>query len=294
MTVVGRGTRRYLPKPMNNVLKINYGKVGLAVFASVTFIFLMIPSLMAIPMSFTNTLFLVFPPEGFTVKWYHNFLTEERWVEPTLLSLRLAGVTTLVSLILGTLASLALVRGVLPFKRTINLFVISPMMIPVIIIAFAAYGLYAKLHLIGSFWGIVTAHTILCCPFVILIINANLYRFDINLEKAARNLGASAMKTFLLITLPLIKPGMISAGVFCFITSMDELVLTMFLIGTRKTTLPLRIFSQIQFRIDPVVATASTFFVVASIAIFIVLAFIRRDSKKRPFDEEQEDEFDRK
>ena len=279
---------------MDNVLKINYGKVGLAVFASVIFIFLLIPSLMAIPMSFTDTVFLVFPPEGFTMKWYREFLTEERWVEPTLLSLRLAAVTTLLSLILGTLASLALVRGVLPFKRTINLFVISPIMIPVIIIAFAAYGLYAKLHLIGSFWGVVIAHTILCCPFVILIMNANLYRFDINLEKAARNLGANAMKTFLLITLPLIKPGMFSASIFCFITSMDELVLTMFLIGTRKTTLPLRIFSQIQFRVDPVVATASTFFVVASIVIVIILAFIRRESKKKSFDEEQEDGFDRK
>lgn len=277
---------------MHSVSRIRYGKIGLAVFASVVFVFLLIPSLMAIPMSFTNTKFLVFPPEGFTMKWYQVFLTDERWVEPTLLSLRLAAVTTVVSLILGTLASLALVRGVLPFKRTIQLFVISPMMIPVIIIAFAAYGLYAKLHLIGSFWGVVTAHTILCCPFVMLILNANLYRFDINLEKAARNLGASAMKTFLLITLPLIKPGMISAAVFCFITSMDELVLTMFLIGTKRTTLPLRIFSQIQYLIDPVVATASTFFVVASIVIVSILAFIRRDSKRRSI-REQKDELER-
>lgn len=278
---------------MDNVLKINYGKIGLAVFALVVFIFLLIPSLMAIPMSFTNTKFLVFPPEGFTMKWYQVFLTEERWVGPTLLSLRLAAVATVVSLILGTLASLGLVRGVLPFKKAIHLFVISPMMIPVIIIAFAAYGLYAKLHLIGSFWGVVIAHTILCCPFVILILNANLYRFDINLEKAARNLGASAMKTFLLITLPLIKPGMIAAGIFCFITSMDELVLTMFLIGTKRTTLPLRIFSQIQYLIDPVVATASTFFVVASIVIVSILASIRRDSKKSHMREQKDELYGR-
>jgi ABC-type spermidine/putrescine transport system permease subunit II len=264
----------------------------LALFASMVFAFMILPSIMAIPMSITNTKFLVFPPEGFTLKWYQIFLTDESWAQPALLSLKIATATTLLSLILGTTASLALVRGMLPFKRALNIFLISPMMIPVIIIAFAAYGLYAKLGMIGSFLGIVVAHTILSCPFVILIMSANLYRFDVNLEKAARNLGASAIKTFMLITLPLVKPGMISAAVFCFITSMDELVLAMFLIGARQKTLPMKIFSQIQFFIDPVVAAASTFFIGASIAIVISLALLRRQGKRRTIEiEEPGNEF---
>lgn len=266
---------------MGDFSKINYGKVLMGIIASLVFVYMVFPSLMAIPMSFTNTRFLVFPPEGFSLEWYQAFLTDERWVQPTLLSLKVAVMVTLISLIIGTMASLALIRGLLPFKKALNIFFISPVMIPTIIVAFAVYGLYAKLHLIGSFMGLVLAHTIICCPFVILIINASLYRFDINIERAARSLGASAIKTFLLITLPLIKPGMISAGVFCFITSVDELVLAMFLIGTKQKTLPMRIFSQIQFFIDPVVAAASTFFVAASIIVVIALAFLRGDRKAR-------------
>jgi mannopine transport system permease protein len=261
--------------------RISCGRILLTAFASAVFAFLLLPSIMAIPMSFTETEFLVFPPVGFSSKWYSAFLTDDRWVEPTLFSLKLAAATTLISLILGTLASLALVRGNLPFKQGLNLFLISPMMIPIIIIAFAVYGLYAKFRLIGTFHGMVIAHTILCCPFVLLIINANLYRFDINLERAARNLGANAVKTFLFVTLPLIKPGMISAAVFCFITSMDELVLAMFLIGTKRMNLPMRIFTQIQFRIDPVVAAASTFFIAASIAIVVMLILTRQDTKPK-------------
>jgi len=269
---------------------INWGKIVLSLFAGMIFAFLVIPSLMAVPMSFTGTRYLIFPPKGFTLNWYHIFLTNEQWVMPTLFSLRVAIITTFVSLILGSMASLALVRGTLPGRRILNVFFISPMMIPVIITAFAVYGLYAKFRLIGSTMGMVLAHSILCVPFVILVVTANLYRFDISLEMAARNLGANAIKAFLFVTLPLIKPGIIAAGIFCFITSLDDLVLAMFLIGTRRMTLPIRIFSQIQFRITPVVAAASSVFIVAAIVIVVILAFIRQDRKTKVF-KEQSDEF---
>jgi ABC-type spermidine/putrescine transport system permease subunit II len=162
------------------------------------------------------------------------------------------------------------------------------MMVPVIITSVAVYGLYAKFRLIGTITGMVLGHTTLCVPFVILVITANLYRFDISLEMAARNLGASAMKTFRHITIPLIKPGIFAAGIFCFITSFDELVLSMFLIGTKRLTLPIKLFSQIQFRLDPVVAAASTVFVVASIGIIMSLAFLRQDKKVKVKEKENE------
>ena len=255
--------------------RTNYGKVLLGVFAALVFAFLVLPSLLTIPMSISNTRYLVFPPKGFTLAWYDSFLSQEEWVKPILFSLRVAVLTTVVSLIIGIMASLALVRGSLPCKNLFGLFVISPIMIPVIIIAFAVYGIYAKLHLIGSTMGIVMAHTILSTPFVILVINANLYRFDTSLEMAARNLGANAINTFRHVTLPLIKPGIIAAAVFAFITSLDELVLSMFLLGTRRITLPMKIFSQIQFRVDPVVAAASTVFIVVAFAVVIVLGLMR-------------------
>jgi ABC-type spermidine/putrescine transport system permease subunit II len=162
-------------------------------------------------------------------------------------------------------------------------------MVPVIIISVAVYGLFAKFGLIGTIPGLVVGHTMLCVPFVILVITANLQRFDVSLEMAARNLGANAIKTFLLITIPIIKPGIIAAGVFCFIISLDELVLTMFLIGTKRLTLPIKMFSQIQFRLDPVVAAASTVFILAAIGITVFSTFLRQE--KKSVIKEKEDEF---
>jgi ABC-type spermidine/putrescine transport system permease subunit II len=271
---------------------VNYPKILLGVFAGVIFTFLVVPSVITVPMSFSNTRFLVFPPKGFTLTWYSQFLIDEEWVGPTLFSLKLAICTTLVSLILGFMASLALVRGSLPGRKFLNILFISPIMIPVIIIAFAVYGIYAKLNLIGSTVGLVLAHAIYTTPFVILVISANLYRFDITLEMAARNLGASAFKTYLFITLPVIKTGIITAGIFCFIMSFDELVLAMFLIGTKRLTLPIKMFSQLQFRIDPVVAAASTVFIMAAFAIILGLGFLRRERKAIVSKEKGNDSFE--
>jgi ABC-type spermidine/putrescine transport system permease subunit II len=258
-------------------LRMGYWKIFVGFFVAIVSVFLVLPSVLAIPMSFSDTTYLVFPPKGFSVHWYHTFFTNPNWIHSTLFSVRLALITTLVSLIVGIMASFAIVRGTLPGKEIIHLFIISPMMIPIIITAFAVYGLYAKLRLIGTTTGLVIAHTILCVPYVILVITANLYRFDQSLEMAARNLGANALKTFLHINLPLIKPGIIAAGVFSFVSSLDDLVLAMFLIGTSKMTLPLQMFTEIQMRVNPVVAAASTIFVVVAIGNILVLSFIRRD-----------------
>jgi len=219
----------------------------------------------------------VFPPRGFTLGWYEKFFSEDRWIIPTLFSLRLAFTTTLISLIIGTMASLALVRGMLPGKNIFNMLFIAPIMIPIIVTAIAAYGLYAKLYLIGTTIGMVIAHSLICTPYVVLVMTANLQRFDLSLEMAARNLGANALKAFTYVTLPLIKPGMIAAGVFCFIASLDELILAMFLIGTRRMTLPLMMFGEIQFRINPIVAAASTIFIVASVGTIIVSVFFQKE-----------------
>lgn len=220
-----------------------------------------------------------FPQKGFSTFWYQKFLTDENWTQPTLFSIKLALITTFVSLFIGIMASFALVRGVLPGKEVIHIILISPMMIPVIIVAFAVYGMYAKLRLIGTTVGMVIAHTILCIPYVILIITANLYRFDQTLEMAARNLGANALKTFIYVNLPLIRPGIIAAGILTFVISFDELIMAMFLIGTTKMTLPLQMFTEIQMRINPVVAAASTIFIMSAMGTIIILAFIRRERK---------------
>ena len=252
------------------------GRICLAAFVTLTFVFLLLPTVLAVPMSFSDTTFLVFPPEGFTLDWYENFFTNERWTGPTWLSLKLAAITTIASLVIGIMASLALVRGKLPGKRALHIFILSPMMTPLIVTGFAVYGIYARMHLIGTTLGMVIAHIIICVPYVILVVTANLYRFDLSLERAARNLGAGPLKTFYHVTLPLILPGVLAGGIFSFIESLDELVLVLFLIGTKRLTLPLRMFSEIQFRINPTVAAASTVFIVAAIGTVIAMAVIQK------------------
>jgi len=210
---------------MKNRPETDYGRIILGCFVAAVFVFLVIPTILAVPMSFSTTKYLVFPPKGFTLYWHQKFFTDHRWTAATLFSLKLAFIATAVSLVIGTLASLALVRGILPGKRLLHLFFFFFLMIPVIVTAFAVYGIFARLHLIGTLVGMVIAHTIICVPYVILVVTANLYRFDISLEMASRNLGADAFRTFMYITLPLIKPGIIASGVFCFIESLDELLL---------------------------------------------------------------------
>lgn len=265
---------------MKELRKINTGFIVLSIFVFLVVIYLIVPSFLAVPMSVSDSRYLVFPPKGFTLHWYKDFLQNELWTASTLLTLKVATLTTVVSLLFGTMASLSLVRGVLPGKGILNILFISPIMIPVIVIAFAVYGIYAKLGLTGTTLGLVLAHSIYTTPFVILIISANLYRFDTSLELASRNLGANALKTYFYITFPIIKPGIISAGIFCFIMSMDELVIAMFLVGTRKVTLPMMMYSQLKYRLDPIVATASTIFILASIAVVIGLSFLQYRKNK--------------
>ena len=253
------------------------GRIFLTIFVTLTFIFLMLPTLLAVPMSFSDTQFLVFPPEGFTLGWYENFFTNERWTGPAILSLKLAAITTLVSLVLGIMASLALVRGKLPGKRVLHIFILSPMMTPLIVTGFAVYGVFARFHLIGTTLGMVIAHITICVPYVILVVTANLYRFDLSLERAARNLGAGPIRTFYHVTLPVILPGVLAGAIFSFIESLDELVLVLFLIGTKKMTLPLRMFSEIQFRINPTVAAASTVLIIAAIGTVMATALIQKN-----------------
>lgn len=264
---------------MNDRKKIDYGKLLLGVFAGVVFFYQVIPSLLSVPMSFTDTSYLIFPPRGFSLQWHQNLLTNEKWFQPILFSLELALVSTAISLVIGTMASLALVRGIIPGKRVLRLFFLSPMIIPLIITAFAMYGLFAKLHLLGTLLGMALGHTIISCPFAILMISANLFRFDLSMELAARNLGASAFKAFMYVTLPIIKPGMFATAVFCFIISLDEMVLALFLMGTTKFTLPLRMFNDIRHQIDPTVAAASTIFIIAAVGTILALTFIKKEKK---------------
>lgn len=265
---------------MRKEYKLRCGYLLLNMTVISVLVFLVLPAFIVIPMSFGSSEYLKFPPVDFSLKWYSEFIKSERWVGSLWLSLQVAVCTTVIATLVGTLASLAMTRGNFPGKALVNTIIISPMIVPVIILAIAIYGLYAKLGMIGTRAGLVSAHTVLALPYVFLIMTSNLHQFDISLELAAMNLGANRIKTFFFVTLPLIFPGMMTSAIFAFITSFDELVVANFISGIRGTTLPKQMFDGIRLEVSPVVASVSSVLIVVSIVTIVLLQALRGEEAK--------------
>lgn len=260
-----------------------WGYYGLC---GVIFFYLVLPVLIVVPMSFSSSRYLHFPPPGFSLRWYANYFGDPEWVGATVRSLVVAGLVTLICTVVGTVAALGLVRGKFRAKQLINSLIVSPMIIPVIIIAIALYFFYAPfkqwgMPLIGTIPGLVIAHSLLALPMVVINVSATLRGFDRNLEMASQNLGASPAKTFWRITLPLIRPGIVSGALFAFITSFDELVIAIFISGSTARTLPVKMWEGIRLEIDPTIAAVSTFLISLSVALLLAIALLGRDTTGR-------------
>ncbi|MEX2425640.1 MAG: ABC transporter permease [Thermomicrobiaceae bacterium] len=248
----------------------------MGVFCSLVLLFLIAPILIVIPMSFSGSSSLAFPPDGLSLRWYENFFARSDWTSAAVQSFQVAGAVMVLATSIGTLASLALVRGTFRGKQLINILLISPIIIPNIIIAIAIFGLYSNLQLTGSYLGIVLAHTVFALPFVIIVITATLRGFDTNLEHAAQNLGANPLQTFRYITLPIIAPGVFAAALFSFVASFDELIISLFIAGAANRTLPIRMFEGLRLEIDPTIAAVSTMLIVLTVSAFSCAEILRR------------------
>ncbi len=255
--------------------------VGYAVLA-----FLLLPTLLVVPMSFGRNPYLEFPPTGFTLQWYEAYFIDRGWMSATLFSARIAILVALLSTAIGTLASLALVRGRLRGRAGLQLLIISPVIIPTVAIAIAAFLFFARLQMIGSLLAFVLAHTVLAVPYVVLTVSAALTRVDADLDLAAMGLGASRAEAFVRVTLPLILPGVLSGAVFAFIISFDEAVVSFFLSGVHDKTLPRLMFENIELRLTPTIAAVSTLLTALSlVALSLVLLLGRLGRRKdRPID----------
>lgn len=205
------------------------------------------------------------------MRWYETYISDSTWMGATFRSLKIAGCTTVLSVILGTLLSFSLVRGRYPGKSLVNQVSILPLIIPTIIYSIAVYGLFSQWKLIGHWQAIVLAHTVHAIPFVVIIVSAALRTYDINYEHAAMNLGASRAMAIWRITLPQIRPSLVSATFLAFISSFDELVIAMFL-GGSNMTLPKKIFDNIMNEIDPTIAAVSVIQIVLVTVILVVVS----------------------
>ncbi len=226
-------------------------------------LYLVAPVIVVVATAFTTTAYPVFPPQGFTFRWFERFLSMPEFTEAIRRSALLALSSTTVATVLGTLSALSLVRYRFRGREAMSAFMLSPILFPTIVFGLALLVFYSRVGLSGSFAGLVIAHSVLTTPFVIRLVMASLAEFDPAVEEASRNLGAGWWRTFLQVTLPLIRPGVLAGAVFAFIISFDELVVTLFLAGPDMTTLPVRIYTYVEFSSDPTISAISTVLIVA-------------------------------
>lgn len=251
-----------------------------AAVAVLVLLFLALPIFVVLPLSFSSGDYLTFPPPGFSLRWYERFLADPTWTGATLLSLSVGLTVTVLSVLLGTPAAFALVRGRIRGSRLINAAILTPVIVPGIIVAIGVYFFYARIGLIGSPLGLILAHTCLAVPFVVINVSATLYGFDRRLEHAAMSLGASPWATFRQITLPLVAPGIFAGAVFAFITSFDELLVALFVSANTAVTLPRLMWDQIRFNIEPTIAAVSTLLIAFTTLLMLSAEMLRRRSAR--------------
>jgi len=256
--------------------KTNITHVIAVIFIVIVIIFLVVPTLIVIPLSINTSQMLEFPPSGFTLKWYERIFTNREWIESLFNSLSVACITSLLATIIGTIAAYSVTFGNFRGKKIVAALMITPLIIPVVMVAIGFFMIYVHWNLTGSLLGMVFAHTTLSVPFVFVTVSTSLQTVDRNLETAARGLGANQWQAFSRITLPLATPGIISGALFAFITSWDEVVAALFLTTARYQTLPVQMWTQLSERIDPSVAAVSTMLLIVTTSLSIIAFVVRK------------------
>ena len=271
------------------------------------FLFLILPILIVLPLSFNvepyfsfTTGMLNFDPEAFSMRWYEDILrngmaapdaefswawlsdtwNNGQWIRAIRNSFFIGICATLLSTALGTLAAIGLSRSEMPYRRLIMSILISPMIVPLVITAAGMFYFYSRVHLSQTYLGVIMAHAVLGTPFVIITVTATLVGFDKSLVRASQSLGAGALTTFRKVQMPLIIPGVISGGLFAFITSFDEVVAVLFLASPEQRTIPRQMWSGIREQISPTILAVATLLVILSIILLTVLELLRRRSER--------------
>jgi putative spermidine/putrescine transport system permease protein len=253
----------------------------LLALGTATVVFLVAPMLVIVPMSFSNSPILSWPPEGVSPRWFQKMFTDPQWSRGFANSAQVAVLTAVVAAVVGTLASLGIVRGRFPGRSIVNALVLSPLIVPVVIVGIGFFSFYARLRLAGSLPGLVLAHAALALPFVIVNVGTALRTMDRNLEMAASNLGADPVRVFWRITFPMILPGILAGALFAFITSWDEVVVSIFMTSARFRTLPVEMWEQVRQVVDPTVAAVATTLMAVTTTMLLLVFVVRRQAPVR-------------
>ncbi|MBU5211613.1 ABC transporter permease [Heyndrickxia sp. FSL K6-6286] len=246
-------------------------KLTLNTFCIIVYLFLLAPIVVVLFSSLTKTEYITFPPKGLTLRWYTELINHPEFMQSFILSIVVALGTAIFSTVIGTLASLAIVRNQFKGKEAIVQLVGSPLLIPSVVFGVALLQYYSWIGLAASPLALIIGHIILTVPFVLRLVVASLVDFDRSIERAAMNLGASSWKVFFHITLPMIKSGVIAGCIFAFITSFDDLTVALFIVSTDVVTLPVRIYTYMQYQYDPIITSISSIMIILTIILMIVI-----------------------
>ena len=253
---------------------------GLVGVGTIVMLFLLLPIVFIAALSFGDSQWLVFPPPGWTMQWYQQLLTDPVWVNALLTSAKVGIIVTVLSVTLGLLAALGLARSRFFGKSALQAFFLTPMVLPVVVLAVALYAFFLKLGLTGTLTGFVIGHLIIALPFSIITIGNSLQSFDSALEDAAMICGAGPLDVKWRVTLPAIRLGLFAAAIFSFLISWDEVVLSIFMASPTLQTLPVLIWSTLRQDLTPVIASASTLLVAFTVVLMLLASFLKKGSRQ--------------
>lgn len=249
-------------------------RAGRALYLAIniaTLIFMLAPIAIVVVFALNPTPFIQFPPVGVSLRWFEKFFSARDFMHALAFSLEVAVLTTIAATVLGASAALAIARGNLPGARFILATMLSPLMLPAILTGLALFQTYVLLDVGRPLWGLVAGHTLVTIPYVVRTTLAVLHNFDMRLEEAAQNLGASPTRTFFEVTLPLVKPGVMAGGIFAFIVSFDQFPVSLFLVSPNNETLPITLFNYLKFDLDGTIGAASVVSILLAFVVVIAL-----------------------
>ncbi|ASP83105.1 ABC transporter permease [Sinorhizobium meliloti] len=245
-------------------------------FGTVVISFLIVPLLAILPLAFTSGTFLNYPMQGLSFRWFEQLWISDHWQRAIINTLVIGLASSALATVLGVLASLGLRRRRGVFYNLLQLVFLLPMVAPIVVLGVGMQILFAQLELTNTFAGVIIAHTVISLPFVLISVSSSLAAVDSRLERAAASLGASPVTVFRFVTLPLIRPGIQAGAIFAFATSLDEVVLVLFVGGTNQRTLAREMYAQLRDNVTPVIASASFLFIVGTICLAALAVFLER------------------
>ncbi|MEM9628020.1 MAG: ABC transporter permease [Pseudomonadota bacterium] len=261
--------------------QISHGqRLWLYLISVLIMIWLVAPTLVVMPMSFSDSQYLEFPPEVWSTRWYGHYFGSSEWMSATATSLSAALLTMLLATPIGVLAAYGLHASEMRIGRFIFALLITPMIVPLILIAIGAFYVYVKLSILYTLTGLVLAHSMLALPLVLIVTASGLKSYDMNQELAARSLGASRARAFLTVTLPQIRFSVITAALLAFLTSFDEVVVAMFISGGDNATLTRNMFNALRDQIDPTIASISTIMILITSGLMILAQLFGKEKDK--------------